>query len=207
MSPKKTNKVHYKIVEGGVTLGDFVYLTPTQGKSQRFGLNRTEIKFELSNKLTKENYGTKWMLPDPVNDGEFSLKLESFYSASNGKRVDRFVLKALSGSFQLNGNWVQSAFVSKGDEVLLGYNILKFLESRTGSKERLEPLFSPACKKGHSLNRLILGETGTGKSTFAEEIHRKSGKTGRFVALNLSSFSPSLIESEIFGHVKGGGHS
>jgi transcriptional regulator with PAS, ATPase and Fis domain len=51
---------------------------------------------------------------------------------------------------------------------------------------------------------LILGETGTGKGLAAEAIHKKSKRHNKpFVTLDCSAISPSLIESELFGHVKG----
>ena len=53
------------------------------------------------------------------------------------------------------------------------------------------------------LKILISGETGTGKSHLARKVHEKSGRLGEFVAINLSSFNPQLIESELFGHKKG----
>jgi len=51
---------------------------------------------------------------------------------------------------------------------------------------------------------LILGPSGTGKSVLAREIHRRSPqKDNAFVTVNCPSLSKELLESELFGHVKG----
>lgn len=53
-------------------------------------------------------------------------------------------------------------------------------------------------------NVLLLGETGTGKEVFAQAIHNASTRSNKlFMALNCSSFSNELLESEIFGHKAG----
>ena len=51
---------------------------------------------------------------------------------------------------------------------------------------------------------LLTGETGTGKEVFAQSIHQHSSRKGKsFVAINCSSFSRDLLESEMFGHKAG----
>jgi two-component system, NtrC family, response regulator len=51
---------------------------------------------------------------------------------------------------------------------------------------------------------LITGESGTGKELVAEALHRNSRRRhGPFVKVNLGGISPTLFESEMFGHVKG----
>jgi tetratricopeptide (TPR) repeat protein len=49
----------------------------------------------------------------------------------------------------------------------------------------------------------ILGETGSGKEVFAQELHRASKRKGKFIAVNIVSVTGTLFESELFGHVRG----
>jgi DNA-binding NtrC family response regulator len=54
------------------------------------------------------------------------------------------------------------------------------------------------------LSVLLLGETGVGKTTCAEALHKKSRRAQRpFLRLNCPSFPETLLESELFGHEKG----
>lgn len=49
----------------------------------------------------------------------------------------------------------------------------------------------------------LLGESGTGKTYLAKEIHDQSKLAGAFVAVNCAAMSEELLEAELFGHAKG----
>lgn len=71
----------------------------------------------------------------------------------------------------------------------------------TAVNEAMEILFRAAISTAPIL---LLGESGTGKSMVAKEIHARSGRSDKpFITVNCPALSRDLLESELFGHVKG----
>ena len=55
----------------------------------------------------------------------------------------------------------------------------------------------------YNVDLLIHGETGTGKEHLARCVHKASGRSGRFVAVNCTALPESIAENELFGHEAG----
>lgn len=74
-----------------------------------------------------------------------------------------------------------------------------------GKSKALEQAIDLAKKVAKTDSTVLLtGETGTGKEVFAQAIHENSNRVGKsFVALNCSTFSKEILESELFGHKQG----
>ncbi len=74
-----------------------------------------------------------------------------------------------------------------------------------GSSEEMLRVFKMVEKvAGSEATILIQGESGTGKELIAKEIHYRSGRAqGPFVSINCGAIPRDLLESNLFGHVKG----
>jgi DNA-binding NtrC family response regulator len=129
-------------------------------------------------------------------------------------------LGSTNGSY-VQGSRFQELTLGFGTEVTIGQTVLKYVPqeeaidlapsdeetygSLVGRDAKLRKLFRLLGDVANSeATVLIEGETGTGKELFAEEIHRTSPRRGGpFIVFDCGAVPRDLIESALFGHVKG----
>ena len=121
----------------------------------------------------------------------------------------------------LDGCRVVDAFAREGSLIVVGRSTLRIqildeevalpLSPRTrfgslfGRSVAMRRVFTVLERfAGSTATLLVEGETGTGKELVAEAIHETSPRaSGPFIIFDCSALSPSLVESELFGHLRG----
>jgi two-component system response regulator PilR (NtrC family) len=86
------------------------------------------------------------------------------------------------------------------DEIKGRYKLDRLL-GKSQPMQRVFDLLSKVASTRTSV--LLVGESGTGKELAARALHELSPRTGPFVAVNCGAIPETLLESELFGHVKG----
>jgi transcriptional regulator of acetoin/glycerol metabolism len=117
----------------------------------------------------------------------------------------------------LNGEPIQQAAITTGDVIRIGAFIgmvLAFAPNEDPVYELLdEDLFGgPDLRNlldqvnvaaANDFPVVLEGPTGTGKEQFARAIHRRSGRSGPFLAINCAQYQPATAAAELFGYRKG----
>jgi DNA-binding NtrC family response regulator len=120
-------------------------------------------------------------------------------------------LRSELGTF-VNGTKIIEAYLTDGDEIQFGNYKYKF---STVCRRQAKILKSQNKKWNEQLSKLpalaqtqfpvlILGPSGAGKEVLAKALHQNSYRCdGPFLSVNCSALAETLIESELFGHIKG----
>ena len=79
------------------------------------------------------------------------------------------------------------------------------LEGLIGTSDTMRDVYQMTRLSAQSNSSvLLLGETGTGKELIASALHQMSDRaSGPFVRVNCGALTESLLDSELFGHVRG----
>jgi transcriptional regulator with AAA-type ATPase domain len=197
------------VVKNGLREGDPFELLCFQERKKELRLNRKSYLIVLGKKSEIDFLKCEIYIPHFRDSASrYSLELRELQIVIDGKieKIARYLLTSLDHiPFNLNGCFVYSSFLERGDLVTIGLNKLSFkkevLKNHNAQTDSMNGLSHEMLTS--QLPILLEGETGTGKTRLAKQIHENSHRPGAFVHLNLSSFANSLIESEIFGHVKG----
>jgi DNA-binding NtrC family response regulator len=137
---------------------------------------------ELAVKAIRE--GATDFIPKPWDDEKFITTIQNAYKLRKSKK--------------------EITKLKDKQKHLLGDIFGQFPEI-IGTSKAMEEVFSTITKVAKTdANVLITGENGTGKELIAREVHKKSNRADEvFVTVDISALPDSLLESELFGFVKG----
>ncbi|HSP88533.1 MAG TPA: sigma-54 dependent transcriptional regulator [Ignavibacteriaceae bacterium] len=93
----------------------------------------------------------------------------------------------------------------RSQQKYLSFDLDKKFHDLVGISEPIQNVFRTIEKVAKTdANVLILGENGTGKELVARALHRQSNRSDKvFINVDMGALTPTLFESELFGHVKG----
>lgn len=152
-----------------------------------------------------------------LNDQTVSKVHAEVQATPRGLRV--FDLKSLNGTF-IGDAAIVEVYLTGACEFRCGGKRLRFVPEATqqvrieaprrfgdlvGTTPEIIELFAKLARYSPtSMSMLIHGETGTGKERVAQAIHDASPRRDKpFVAVNCAAVADSLLEAELFGHVRG----
>ncbi|MFH1434920.1 MAG: sigma 54-interacting transcriptional regulator [Pseudomonadota bacterium] len=118
--------------------------------------------------------------------------------------LELFTIFGAQASLILNKALVLERFRSNVEELKVSIEMQHFGEI-VGSCSGMQEIFRKISKVSTvDVPVLIVGETGTGKELIAREVHARSTRSkGPFVAINCGAIPENLMESEMFGYMKG----
>jgi two-component system repressor protein LuxO len=145
----------------------------------------TSVSGSLTTAVAAMKAGATDFLPKPIGAKALIERLEAALTGWRGEKPPRQPVAPAAPVSSGKGGTDFAGFIGRSPAMRAVYEQIR----------RMAPSRAPV---------FITGESGTGKEVCAEAIHEFSGPAGRpFVAINCSAIPRDLMESEIFGHVRG----
>lgn len=154
---------------------------------------------------------------DLADDATSRFHAQIEMDASGHRLTD---LDSKNGTY-VNGFRIKDIYLTNGATIQIGGTLIEFRVDETsvdielskgssfgkmlGQSRAMREIFAVLNKVAPSdITVLVEGESGTGKELVAEAVHQHSKRSrGPFVVFDCSAVAPTVIESELFGHVKG----
>lgn len=161
-------------------------------------------KFKIEYRLRRADGEYRWVLdcgtPRLSHDGKFIGFIGSCIDITDRKQAEESFHKAHAELNELK-NQLQAENIILQEEIKLAHRANEMI----GDSKALQYVLFKIEQVAHTDSSvLILGETGTGKELVARAIHEQSRRKERpLIKVNCAALSPTLIESELFGHEKG----
>jgi transcriptional regulator with GAF, ATPase, and Fis domain len=164
---------------------------------------------EFSSSLSVINYRLTSVMCTPLTYqghtfGAIYVGNNSFVNAFTKKSLELMTIYSSQAAVLVQNALHINALKKRTKKLQESLELTKF-GGIIGGCHGMQAVFQQVEKVAHAdISVLIVGETGTGKELIARELHNRSlRKDGPFVVINCGAIPENLLESELFGHVRG----
>ncbi|MEY2192013.1 sigma-54 interaction domain-containing protein [Neobacillus sp. BF23-41] len=168
--------------------------------SKEFNKSKTVLLGENINEIMS---ASDWLkIKNVKNQQDFKISIPSLKS-EQAEHIAK--VKPLLANGEIVSFLIKLTSIHDSKKNMTEQRVLYTFKDVKGTSDSIQTVVDIARRVAPSDTSILLrGESGTGKEVFAQAIHQASNRRdGSFIALNCAAIPESLLESELFGHVKG----
>ena len=192
-----------KIMETHLRGHDVEFAPDLSSGRRKIASRRNEVCFIDLRLGDKDDFAGLELIPEAVGAGTYAVVMSGHDSEEVVERAyalgcEDFYAK---GNESENVSSVLSRFLRKRQQAAKdGIFEDQFVTADEDTRAGISSALRYAASE---LPVMILGPSGTGKTSLARIIHERSGRPGQFVAINCAAYTEDLLEAELFGYRKG----